>query len=363
MHERFLSEVLGGFSKSIIPASDERRMDKIIVVGMSKSIPVKQIADGNWKFGRMLRFRETQRAAEREFEKLKGSNVVPLFGFNSRKFMVNTEDLQKRHDILLTYSLGSLGRGIDLPSYDVVCVNAGIYKPLSAYVTDQPETVRDLIHEDRANTLRQNLGRVLRRVPGAEGRLTKIIVLEDLESQEEFDHISKTLEAMSIEPVATWWVPDYLAPESMCEWLTAICQTRALPPDLPTGPENLVMQAAELVASGYGKKEIKQKLRWSVTRKCLAADELNAVEGQIDDMLAKQDGEARRAKLKSPEKRAKMRERRSGKLKALIIAGKSDGQIRSNMKVYDARQGWHDDEAAWFEQLLRNERSALRPAS
>ena len=37
----------------------------------------------------------------------------------------------------------------------------------------------------------------------------------------------------------------------------------------------------------------------------------------------------------------------------MISTGKTDGQIRSNMKVYDTKQAWDEDDQKWFEATLK----------
>jgi hypothetical protein len=362
MHQRFLSETLGGLTRTDIHPPVERRMDKIIVVGIFRSIPTKLVAEGKWQFKKLLRFRETKMAAVRDFAKLRMSNLVVRFGHNKSEFTVNAEMVDKDHNVLLTYSLGSLGRGMDLPHYDVVSVNAGVFKPISAYVTNDPEKVRELIYEDRSNTVLQNLGRVLRRVPESSDRATKIVVLEDIESEDELDYIAARLGGMSAEPVETWWAPEYLSMEDACLWLTKICLTHTLPADLPRGPQDLIGAAKKMVVAGLSKKEIKQKLRWPVVRKKVDADLLNAIEQQIDQALQDRSPDVRRAALKSEDKIGKMRQSRGQKILQLMASGKSDGQIRSNMKVYNTKQGWHDDEAKWFEAYLSAQRERLKTA-
>jgi len=362
MHERFLSETLGGLTRTDVEPLPERRMDKIILVGIYRAIPTKMIISQRWQFKKLLRFRETQAAADREFAILRKSGLVVRYGFNKTEYRVNVEMVDREHSVLLTYSLGTLGRGLDLPHYDVVSVNAGVFKPISAYVTNDPEAVRDIIYEDRSNTVLQNLGRILRRKKECAERATKIVILEDIESQDELEFIAARLKGMSNEPLESWWAPEYLAMEDICDWLTKICLSHQLPADVPRGPQDLFGDALKLVHEGLSKKEIKQRLRWSVVRKKLVHDEIAELEQQIDQALKERPAEARRLKLMSNDKVSKMRQARGEKVIQLIKAGKTDAQIRNNMKVYDKKQAWHETEAAWFEAFLL-ENQNLRDAA
>jgi hypothetical protein len=167
---------------------------------------------------------------------------------------------------------------------------------------------------------------------------------------------------MSNEPVESWWVPEYLPMDDVCDWLTKICLSHQLPEDLPRGPQDLFGDALRLINEGLSKKEIKQRLHWSVLRKKLGNDEITQIEQQIDQALKDRPSAIRQTKLMSEDKIAKMRQMRSEKIIQLIEAGKTDAQIRNNMKVYDKKQAWHETEALWFETILVENRN-LRDAS
>ena len=355
LQKKFLSETAGELNEFVVHPDDTRKMDKIVVVGMERKISVKKIAEGNWTFDRMFRFRETEQRAMDDFDVLKGSEIVTKMGISNREYIGSREQVGD-HKVLLTYSFGSLGRGIDFADYDLVDVNASTYKPISAYVTDNPETIRKLINEDRAITLTQNIGRILRRSTKSQSAV-KIIVLEELESEDELVGVADQLGQMSIQPVESWWVPEYLSVDETCEWLTKIGQEKCIPADHPKGPSDLVERARKLIDEGASKKQVKQELRWSTIRKRVDKEELRDIEAKIDQLFAARDPEVRHAKLLSSAKIVRMRARRAEKIGALIMAGKTDGQVRSNMKVYDSKQAWPEAEQTWFETVLKENRA------
>jgi hypothetical protein len=351
LQQAFLGEILVGLKQCTIAPKDDRKMDKIIVVGMRREIPVKMYIDRHWIFQKMFRYRETQKAAERDFEALKNSGIPIRLGFDKHKYMLSSDEHEYgQHKILQTYSFGSLGRGIDFGEYDLVDVNASIYKPIGAYVTNDPESLRDLIMQDRANTITQNVGRILRRAKESKPAL-KTIILEGLDAEEELSAIAGQLASMSHNGVECWWVPEFLATEEVCEWLSVIDRDKVLPADVPRGFRDLIEQARVLVHEGHSKKAIKLKLRWSTVRRMLTPDEVQQVETDVDQMLEARDPNVRRQKLYTTDKITKLRSRRLTVIRRLKATGRTDGQVRNDMKV----PRWARSEREWFEAVLKDQ--------
>jgi len=219
---------------------------------------------------------------------------------------------------------------------------------VSVHVTEDPEIIKECILEDRANTLTQNIGRILRR-PNDVERVVKMIVLEELEGEIELQAITTQLSAMSIEPVESWWVPRYLAKEETGEWLTKIETLQAIPDDIPRSYKILIERAKQLIESGANKKDIKLNLRWKTVRKLLSTTEALEVEQAIDHML----DEVRLKGGVINEKLVKQRERRLKTIRNLQSQGKSDAVIRRDMKVNDAKRPWALSEKDWFEDMLK----------
>lgn len=187
----------------------------------------------------------------------------------------------KDHRFTLTYSLGSLGRGIDLPAFKVVNINTGIYKPVAAHVYWDTETLARAIQEGRITTTLQNAGRVLRR-EDAETYAARIIVLEELTSEEELKLLATYLQEMSREPIATWWVPPYVDVPVLCEYLSAITQTLSLPPDLPKDWHGLLEDIQRRVNDKETVGSIKKHIHWTRIKKRIPPD----VREEMENILA-----------------------------------------------------------------------------
>ncbi|WP_415878409.1 DEAD/DEAH box helicase family protein [Methylomonas sp. TEB] len=349
LNQQFLADMLPGLKRFDIPPKDDRKMDKIIVVGTRTHLPLKVMIDGHWRFNKMFRFRETYNDALRDFEALSKTEIPVRLGFSKSKTMLTSDqDEYGQHKVLQTYSFGSLGRGIDFANYPLVDINAGVYKPVSVHVCDDPDVIKATILEDRANTLTQNIGRILRR-PKGDGRVVKMVVLEELVDEDELSTIAKELAAMSIEAVESWWTPCHLTKEEIGEWLTKIESGQSIPEDIPRDYQDLIGRAKRLVESGATKKEIKLKLRWSTVRKYLSQHEVAEVEQVIDDLLAnvRSEGGVMNDKV------FRQRERRLKTIGNLKSKGKSEAVIRRDMKVYDSKNPWTKSEQSWFETVVK----------
>jgi hypothetical protein len=292
------------------------------LIGLEDDIPLRLYIEGHLKFDKMLRYRETQRAAEQDFEVLRNSDIPIRMGYDKRKFMLSSDEHEYgQHKILQTYAFSTLGRGIDFAAYDLVDLNADIYKPISAYVTDDPETLDEMILEDRANQIIQNVGRILRRAEGVD-HAVKIVILERLEEEKELEAVAQRLAEMSIETVETWWVPNFLAMEEICEHISRTVHDKALPQDVPRSYKVLIERAEKLISESCGKTEIKKALRWATVRKKLLPEQAREVEEAIDRRLETrvQDSDRRLTP-----KDLKRRERRLEKINALRAKGKTVG--------------------------------------
>jgi hypothetical protein len=298
----------------------------------------------------MFRYRETKADAVRDFEALRNGDVPIRLGYDRTKYMLTSdEEDYGRHKILQTYAYSTLGRGVDFAAYDLVDINASIYKPLCAFVTDDPDELRGQLEEDRINIIVQNIGRILRRA-GANQRAVKIIVIEGLEEEQELAALAGALSSMSHEPVETWWAPEFLHTIEVCEHISQTVADKALPTDLPTDYLVLIERAEALAAEGKGKTAIKEALRWQTVRRRLTEEEAEAVEQGIERALQAYKDDSER---KVTDKVAKRREQRHRRIQELRARGLTDGQIRSRMNVYSGKP-WPKSEQKWFEQVLRD---------
>jgi hypothetical protein len=350
VHERFLAHMLPGLKRFDVAPREDRKMDKIILIGMARTIPLKMYLDGHLKFEKMFRYRETKADAVRDFEALRNGDVPIRLGYDRTKYMLTSdEEDYGRHKILQTYAFSTLGRGVDFAAYDLVDINASIYKPLCAFVTDDPDELRGQLEEDRINSIVQNVGRILRR-PDDGQRAVKIVVIERMEEEPELALFAEALSGMSHEPVETWWAPELLHTIEVCEHISRTVADKALPTHLPTDYLVLIERAEAHAADGKGKTAIKEALRWQTVRKKLTKEEAEAVEQGIDRALQACRDDSERMVT---DKVAKRREQRHRRIQELRARGLTDGQIRSRMNVYSGKP-WPKSEQKWFEQVLRD---------
>ncbi|MGH9958788.1 MAG: hypothetical protein ACREBC_16925, partial [Pyrinomonadaceae bacterium] len=284
---QFLEAMLPEIKRFEIPTHDDRKIDRIILIGTALEIKAERIAEGLWKTGthEVLRFKETKAVASEEFKQLSkaGLNVCYSSSLTSHTLDSRTDAKVKLKDqrFKLTYSLGSLGRGIDLPAFKVVNINTGIYKPVAAHVYWDTETLARAIQEGRITTTLQNAGRVFRREEG-EAHAAQIIVLEELTGEEELKLLATHLQGMSREPIEIWWVPPYVDAPMLCGYLSAITQTLSLPPELPKDWNGLLEDIQRLVNDKETVGSIKKHIRWGRIKKRIPPD----IREQMEHILA-----------------------------------------------------------------------------
>ena len=262
--------------------------------------------------------------------------------------LTSDENEYGNHKILQTYAFSSLGRGVDFADYDVVNINAAIYKPFSAYVTNDPEALHSQMQDERINIIIQNVGRILRRSKDTSEAI-KVIIVENLEEQTDLSRLAEQLSKMSLKPVDTWWIPEFLDSEDFCDYISQTITNGQLPEELPTDYTSLIDRAKDLINQGLKRTDIKKALKWATTRKKLATDEAHKVEAAIDQLLEQHKHDSNRD-LTSKELRK--REKRQKRIDQLRAAGKTDGQIRSAMNVYSGHSPWPEREQQWFEEAL-----------
>jgi hypothetical protein len=344
----FLARILEGLKRFDIAPQSERRMDQIIVIGMERRIPPKMILDGHLQFDKMFRYRETQKAAERDFEALRRGNIAIRMGYDRKKFMLTSDENDYgSHKILQTYAFSSLGRGVDFAAYDLVDINASIYKPICAYVTDDPEALKVQLKAERVNIIVQNVGRILRK-DNHNDRHVKIVIVECLEEEAELHLLVEALAEMSEEPISSWWAPDFLPHEEVCEHISRTIADKSLPNDLPKDYEVLKERAEKLINAGEGRTGIKKALRWQTVRKKLSTAQVRDVEETIDRLLEERKDDPERVLSGKDHKR---RERRQQRIKTLKAQGLTKAQIRSRMKVTSGKSPWSKIDQEWFDEV------------
>jgi hypothetical protein len=92
-------------------------------------------------------------------------------------------------NIVITHSRGNIGRGVDLPEYNTVIVDASIYLPFLA-LNLKPEEMTDkniliALDDDRFITAIQNMGRILRvREADKDNISRKCIIIEGVSNDD-----------------------------------------------------------------------------------------------------------------------------------------------------------------------------------
>ena len=162
---RFLADYLPGLEICTVQPDEPRKVDKVVVLGMNRRFDKKSLV--SLDVDRILRFKNKKSRAWREYDQIRRSCNVVLAqdATDYQTLLTRTSDRHRseEHKVMITHSGGNLGRGVNLPEYSVVVVDASVYKPMSAYIADSKEKIAQAQEEDKAAIVVQNIGRVLRK--------------------------------------------------------------------------------------------------------------------------------------------------------------------------------------------------------
>ena len=112
-----------------------RKVKKILVLGFKgspnfveeKNVVVDGLAQNN---RRILNFEPTKEEAWRCFKKFPQDYPIVLFDKEDLKWEGQKMQIGEQYKVLVTHSLGNLGKAINMPEFSSVFVDARIFKPL-----------------------------------------------------------------------------------------------------------------------------------------------------------------------------------------------------------------------------------------
>jgi len=216
--ERITKEVTGEDLVVItIPTAEERKIDCCNIIGTNRHINAKLVKklieqEQNNSLGRILVFKPTKNKARKLYNYLERSRIPTGLAERSTKVGVGGpsafnmfDEMVRQSKVIITHSLGSLGRGINLQMFDTVMVDSTVYKPMSAYGIEDPRKVREVQEEERAITLIQNIGRVMRK-RDEECVSTRNVLIGGLQVESELHAIGTELQKVVRSKLADHWV-------------------------------------------------------------------------------------------------------------------------------------------------------------
>jgi hypothetical protein len=145
---------------------------------------------------------------------------------------------------LISHALGSLGRGINLPEFNIVSVDLGSHKPTCAYSTSDKRSLLVAMLDQQLATVVQNAGRIFRwQNPVGQDSGIRVVFVENLRSisddlRNEFkvnstDVYSYLKEAFaeSFEEFEEWLIPVFQSKEATLNDLSHVFTNLTLPVD------------------------------------------------------------------------------------------------------------------------------------
>jgi hypothetical protein len=208
--------------------------------------------------------------------------------YESRGYHIDSSRDDDHHDILTTYVRSSLGRGVNLPDYDVVIVEADATQP-AATTLAAGETIGDhvaAVTERAARIIDQAVFRVMRRRPGDTGRRVVLLhnlpaeenhrrslvakVRREIESRSQQSHFVQAKTALAVEEYAHAFLFEQLPPHMVTLSIAALPkkEQRALRAEMKESDtirqlEKVVGKAAVMIEAGGAAKAAAKATNWT----------------------------------------------------------------------------------------------------
>lgn len=353
----YLNEVVPGIETKKIIQNDKRKMNKIIFIGMNSNVSIHDLNQGLLVSKHpILKFVPTkQKAYHIRSELVKNGYNAILFEDRLSKTEVADESkiTQKHISYVVSYSLGSLGRGINLPQYRIVNVDLGNHKPTCAYTTDSIQDLLMSMLDTQLSTVVQNAGRILRWNDDADDGV-RIIFVEGL------DHISTSVqEGLNIssssikdyleitfgeltKEIEVWVAPKWLTKEGVIKYITKIFDNESV---VTTNPPSAPHHLIEMIKSIGKKTQYNESIIAEHAEKWVDVSYIQDVFEAQDYYISKTRSKSGGAKKSNP---SELFEKRKLKINGMV----ADGKNRSTIKRFINYNKMSEDEKNLIDKYL-----------
>lgn len=197
---KFLFDHVSNLAHFDIPADQSRKIDTVYVI----CTPVQLISTAFKKIINdsesdnldlpMLIFKPSKAKANSLFDELKGidANLRLAKGVNEIEGLVDFDNDLNAYNRIITHSLGSLGRGMNLGRFKHVFVDSQVYKPMFAYSVKNEEELAEAHANTRTTVVKQNIGRVMRTTDDEENSY-RVIVVHNCDTHEDAESLTAQL--------------------------------------------------------------------------------------------------------------------------------------------------------------------------
>jgi hypothetical protein len=340
--QEYLYNVLGEQRVITVKPNEAQKVDDMTIIGLKGQLSDKIFDKIDLNENKTLIFKTTKIKAHKRYEELR-NKVNVLLGNDVSDYRSSRSDVSE-HNIVVTHSRGTLGRGINLPQYKVVFVDSRAYKPMFAFSADNQTELIRLQDEDRAATILQNVGRVLRR-EDKEKEAHRVIVIENLDTENQFKAVVDTISTMANGNIDNIYLRAFVKKTVVAEEISyAIKNNRIQNSQLATF-EGLVTLFHSYGKKGKSVTELHEVVGWKSVSKHFSENEKNKLKEAYDSGMALF---AKERNVESSDgadaKTLRLREKRMKRIEELAEKGLKKGKIRNMMNV----PKWDDTEQEWF---------------
>jgi hypothetical protein len=217
-----------------------------------------------------------------------------------------------------------------------------------AFSADTQDELVRLQDEDRAATILQNVGRVLRREP-EEREAHRVIVIENLETEHQFRAVVDSISTMANGNIDNIYLRAFVKKNVVAEEISSAIRNNRIKNSQLATFDGLVTLFYSYGAKGKSLTEVNEAVGWKSAAKHFTEDEKVTLKGAYDSGVSLfaeernvESGDGADAKT------LRLRERRMKRIEELAEKGLKKGKMKNMMNVTK----WDEIEQEWFENTV-----------
>jgi len=200
----------------------------------------------------------------------------------------------------------------------------------------------------RAGTILQNVGRVLRRELGKE-RAQRVIVIEHVETQSQFNAVVDSISTMVNENVDSIYLKTFVKKDVVAEEISYAIKNNSIQNSLLATFEGLITLFHSYGKKGTSLTEVNEVVGWKSVSRHFSEQEKEALKQAYDSGVSLFEKERCVEFTDATDaKTLRLRERRMKRIEELAEKGLKKGRIKNMMNV----PKWDATEREWFENTV-----------
>jgi hypothetical protein len=217
-----------------------------------------------------------------------------------------------------------------------------------AFSADNQDELIRLQDEDRAGTILQNVGRVLRR-EDAEEEAHRVIVIEKLETENQFNAVVESISTMANGNVDSIYLRSFVKKNIVAEEISCAIKNNRINNSQLSSVDGLITLFHSYGKEGKSLTEVNEVVGWKSAAKHFTEDEKDKLR------IAYESGMTLFAEERNVEtgdgvnaKTLRLREKRMQRIEELAEKGFKKGKMKNMMNV----PKWNEAEQEWFENIV-----------